>query len=79
MDRMFGSKWQLVELVEHALNFNPKTDPESCHGWSGYMSMVMYSYILKLHVETTSADYPDKSMVHMMPIIDLDPNGMSCI
>ena len=27
----------------------------------------------------SSRDYPGKSMVHMLPIIDLNPNNMSCI
>ena len=27
----------------------------------------------------SSGDYPSKSMVHMLPITDLDPNDMSCI
>ena len=50
----------------HALRFNPK-NPESWAGWNGYMLMV------------SSGDYLSKSMVHMLPITDLDPNDMSCI
>ena len=51
----------------HDLSFNPKIDPESRPGWSGYISVV------------SSGDYPGKSMILMLPIIDLDPNDMSCI
>ena len=38
--------------------------PESRLGRSGYMSIV------------SSGNYPGKSMVHMLPIIDLDPNDI---
>ena len=41
--------------------------PESRLGRSGYMSIV------------SSGKYPGKSMVHMLPIIDLDPNDIYCI
>ena len=56
-----------LDPLWHALCFNPKIDPESCPGRSRYMSLV------------SIGDYLVKSMVHMLPIIDLDPNDMSCI
>ena len=56
-----------LDTLWHALRFHPNIDPESRPGWSGYMSM------------TSRGDYPGKSMVHILPIIDLDLNGMSCI
>ena len=56
-----------LDTLWYALHFNPKIDPESRPGWKGYMSMV------------SSGDYPGKSTVHMLPIIDLGPNKVSCI
>ena len=29
--------------------------------------------------DVSKGDYPDQSVVHMIPIIDLDPTDMSCI
>ena len=57
----------LLDTLWHALRFNAKIVPESRPDWSDYMSMV------------SSGDNPGKSMVHMLPIIDLDPNDMCCI
>ena len=56
-----------LETLWHALRFNPKLEPESCSGWSGYISVV------------SSRSYPEKSMVHMLHIIDLNPKNISCI
>ena len=56
-----------LDTLWHALRFNPKIEPESRPGWSGYMSML------------SSRAYPGKSVVHMLHIIDLNPNNMSCI
>ena len=56
-----------LRTLWNALRFNPKIDSESRPGWSGYMSMV------------SSGDYQGKSMVHMLPITDLDSNDMHWI
>ena len=56
-----------LDTLWYALHFNPKIDQESRPGWKGYMSMV------------SSGDYPGKSTVHMLPIIDLGPKKVSCI
>ena len=48
-----------LDTLWHALRFNPKIEPESRPGWSGYMLMM------------SSRDYPVKSMVHMLHITDL--------
>ena len=56
-----------LDTLWHALRFNPKIEPESRPGWSGYMLMM------------SSRDYPVKSMVHMLHITDLNPNNISWI
>ena len=57
----------LLDTLWHALCFDTKIVSESCPGWSGYMSVV------------SSGDNPGKSVVHMLPIIDFDPNDISYI
>ena len=56
-----------LDILWHALCFNPKIDPEYCPGWNGYMSIV------------SRTCYSGKLMIHMLPIIDLDSNCMPCI
>ena len=53
-----------LDLLRHASCFNPKPDANPRPGWNGYMSM------------TSHGNCPCKSIVHMLPIIDLDPNDM---
>lgn len=51
-------------LLWHVLRFNPKPDADPRPGWNRYMSMTYY--------ENCSG----KSIVHMLPIIDLDANDI---
>ena len=55
-----------LDLLWHSIHFIPRL-AESHPGWTGYMTDVSKGY------------YPGKSNVTMLPIIDLDPNDMSCI
>ena len=52
-----------LDLMWHAARFLRNPIPS----WSGYMSKV------------SSGDYPGKSHTQLLPIIDLDPNNLSCI
>ena len=51
------------DLMWHAARFLRNPVPS----WSGYMSKV------------SSGDYPGKSHTQLLPLIDLDPNNLSCI
>ena len=53
----------ITDLVWHAKRFVTN----SCPSWSGYMSNI------------TSGTYPGKATISMLPIINLNPNDMTCI
>ena len=55
-----------MDLLWHALHFVPKL-AEDHPGWTGFMT------------DISKGTYPGKSVVNMLPIIDLDPTDMSCI
>ena len=57
------SKDILLDLVWHAKRFVTN----SCPSWSAYMSNI------------TSGTYPGKATISMLPIINLNPNDMTCI
>ena len=52
-----------MDIMWHAARFLKNPIPS----WSGYMSKV------------SRGDYPGKSHTQLLPIIDLDPNNLSCI
>ena len=56
-----------LDLLWHVSKFTSNIALESRPGWSGYMT------------DVSKGDYPGQSIVHMLPIIDLDPTDMSCI
>lgn len=56
-----------VDLLWHISKFTSNVALETRLGWSGYTTDVM------------KGDYPGQSIVHMLPIIDLDPTDMSRI
>ena len=53
----------IYDSILHALHFHPMLQPS----WSGYMSKVC------------TGTYPGQSSVSLLPIIDLNPNDMSCV
>ena len=53
----------IYDNIWHLSHFHPNPRPS----WSGYMS------------KATSGEYPGQSTVSLLPIIDLNPNDMSCI
>ena len=53
----------IYDSILHALHFHPMLQPS----WSGYMSKVC------------SNTYPGQSSVSLLPIVDLNPNDMSCV
>lgn len=57
-----------LDLLWHVSKFTSNVALETRPGWSGYMTDV-----------SKGGDYPGQSIVHMLPIIDLDPTDMSCI
>ena len=56
-----------LDLLWHVSKFTSNVALETRPGWSGYMT------------DVSKGDYPGQSIVHMLPIIDLDPTDMSCI
>ena len=56
-----------LHLLWHVSKFTSNIALETRPGWSGYMT------------DVSKGDYPGQSIVHMLPIIDLDPTDMSCI
>ena len=62
-----SSRDTIADLLWHAIYFNPR---KNCHrrpGWNGYMSKI------------TAGDLPGRSIVKVLPIIDVNPGDMSCI
>ena len=55
-----------MDLLWHALHFVPKL-AENHSGWTGFMT------------DVSRGSHHGKSVVNMLPIIDLDPTDMSCI
>lgn len=53
----------IYDEIWHTLHFHPMLRPS----WSGYMSSV------------SSGSYPGQSSITLLPIIDLNPNDMSCV
>ena len=62
-----SSQDTITDLLWHAIYFNPRKNSHTRPGWNGYMSKV------------TAGDFPGKSVVNMLPIIDVNPGDMSCI
>ena len=61
------SRDTITDLLWYAIYFNPRKNSHTRPGWNGYMSKV------------TAGDFPGKSVVNMLPIIDVNPGDMSCI
>ena len=61
------SRDTITDLLWYAIYFNPRKNSHTRPGWNGYMSKV------------TAGDFPGKSVVKMLPIIDVNPGDMSCI
>ena len=63
----FPPRDKIMDLIWHAKHFSLVRDDNGRPGWSGYMSNV------------AKGEYPGKSVVVPLPIIDLDPTDMSCV
>ena len=61
------SRDAITDLLWHAIYFNTRKNSHTRPEWNGYMSKV------------TAGDFPGKSTVNMLPIIDVNPGDMSCI
>ena len=57
----------ILDLLWQASHFKFLTDENGRPGWSGYMSSVC------------KGQYPGKSVVMPLPIVDVDPTSMSCV
>ena len=62
-----SSRDTIKDLLWHTIYFNPRKNSHTRPGWNGYMSKL------------TAGDFPGKSVVKMLPIIDVNPGDMSCI
>ena len=62
-----SSQDTITDLLWHAIYFNPRKNSHTRPGWHGYMSKV------------NAGDFPGKSVVNMLPIIDVNPGDMTCI